>query len=253
MLNAPDYLSPSSIATFHQCPYKYKLSRIDGIKEPPTEHTLLGNYVHSVLENFYRLEQNERTVPAIKEIFRSVWEDYVDDVKIVYKREPKNVHLLRLRAWYCIENLMKMEDVSSVQFDGIETELDALVDGVKIKGFVDRWNKKDDDSIVISDYKTGKVPAKRWQDDKFDQLLIYAVVLSELLDKNIASLELLYVAHGEKLTKTPTIQDIERTKSTIVETRRQIDERCESGIFETKRSKLCSYCYFKTVCPEWSK
>lgn len=253
MLNAPDYLSPSSIATFHQCPYKYKLSRIDGIKEPPTEHTLLGNYVHSVLENFYRLEQNERTVPAMKEFFRLIWQDYVEDVQTVYRKYPSNVHFFRLRAWKCLENLMNMEDVLSMQFDGIETELDALVDGVRIKGFVDRWNKKDENSIVIGDYKTGKVPAPHWRDDKFDQLLIYAVVLSELFDKKIDSLELLYIANSTKLAKTPTEQDIERTKTTIVETRKQIDERCKSGIFETKKSKLCSFCYFKTICPEWTR
>jgi len=36
VLKAPAYLSPSSITTYRDCPQKFKFSRIDGIKEPPS-------------------------------------------------------------------------------------------------------------------------------------------------------------------------------------------------------------------------
>ena len=251
LLKAPEYLSPSSIATFRQCPLKYKFSRIDGITEPPTEATLLGTFVHEVLENFYSQEPHLRNAQLAKSLLAEIWTKYADDVAKVLRNNPETLRNFRWRAWWCVENVMKMEDFSSLQFDGIETELNAEIDGVRIKGFVDRW-VQNDDKIVIADYKTGKVPRAPWQDDKFDQLLIYGIILSEMLQKPLGSVELLYIAHGKSLTKTPTEDDIARVKAEIVETRKAIDERCESGVFEATPSNLCSWCHYKTICPEWS-
>ena len=252
MLNAPKYLSPSSIGTFQQCPYKYKLSRIDGLKEPATEHTLLGNYVHSILEEFYRLEAQERTVLGARNLFRSIWDDYAEDVTKIYRGNTKSISEFRLRARYCVENLLKMESSESIEFDGIETELNHSVDGVLIKGFIDRW-ALGDGKINIGDYKTGKVPQPRFRNDKFDQLLIYAIILSEIEDKEIGVLELLYIKDGVRLTKNPTIEDINRIKEMLVETRKAIDARCETEVFETKVGVLCGWCHFKPICPAWSK
>jgi putative RecB family exonuclease len=252
VLNAPEYLSPSSIGTFHQCPLKYKFSRIDGIKEPPTEHTILGNYVHSILEEFYRLDADQRTLLNARNLFRSIWEDYSEDVISIYRNDATKIAEFRLRARYCIENLMKMESPELIEFDGIETELNHAVKGVKIKGFIDRW-AIGDGKINIGDYKTGKVPQPRFRDDKFDQLLIYAIILSEIEDKEIGTLELLYIKDSVRLTKDPTKEDVNRITEMLVETRNAIDARCESEVFETKVGVLCGWCHFKPICPAWSK
>ena len=252
VLTAPEYLSPSSIGTFHQCPLKYKLSRIDGIKEPPTEHTLLGNYVHSILEEFYRLEASERNVLSARTLFRNIWEDYSQDVTNIYRGKTESISQFRLRARYCVENLMGMESSQTIEFDGIETELNHAVSGVKIKGFIDRW-AIGDGKINIGDYKTGKVPQPRFRDDKFDQLLIYAIILSEIEDKDIGTLELLYIKDSVKLTKNPTKEDVTRITNMLIETRNAIDARCETEVFETKVGVLCGWCHYKPICPAWSK
>lgn len=251
VLTAPDYLSPSSISTFHQCPLKYKYSRIDGIKEPPTEATLMGTFVHEVLEGFYSLAPSDRTVHSARTLASSAWQNYEKDASIVLRGNVDSIRAMRWRAWWCIEKLMAMEDVAEVHFDGIETELNAEIDGVKIKGFVDRWHF-DGDSIVIGDYKTGKVPREPYRDDKFDQLLIYGIILSESMGKELKSVELLYIGHGQKLSKTPTGEDIARVKKMIVDTRAEIDKRCQTEVFEARPSMLCNWCYFKKTCPEWS-
>lgn len=252
VLEAPEYLSPSSIGTFQQCPLKYKFSRIDGLKEPATEHTLLGNYVHSILEEFYRLEAQNRTLVNARSLFRSIWDTYSDQVASVYRGKTENIQEFRLRARYCVENLLKMESPESIEFNGIETELNHTISGVKIKGFIDRWSVSEG-KINIGDYKTGKVPQPRFRNDKFDQLLIYAMILSEIEEKEIGLLELLYIKDGVKLVKEPTQKDIDKIKIMLVETRNAIDERCQTGVFETRVGVLCGWCHFKTICPAWSK
>ena len=55
MFDHPEYLSPSSIGLFRDCPQKFKLSYIDKIKEPPTWPLHLGSFVHEVLEHRWYL------------------------------------------------------------------------------------------------------------------------------------------------------------------------------------------------------
>jgi putative RecB family exonuclease len=252
VLEAPIYLSPSSIGTFQQCPLKYKFSRIDGLKEPATEHTLLGNYVHSILEELYKSSAVERTLSFARFLARNIWADYVEEVTNIYRGDTEKIRLFKWRSWYCVENLMTMESPESIEFDGIETELNHEVGGVKIKGFIDRWSISDE-KIIIGDYKTGKVPAIKYRDDKFDQLLIYGVILADMQGIEIGSLELLYIKDQVKLTKTPTKEDMQRIKDMLKTTRDAIDARCESEVFETKVGVLCGWCHFKSICPSWSK
>ena len=42
--------SNSSIKTYEQCPYKYKLTRIDKLKEPTGDAAVRGTNIHTVFE-----------------------------------------------------------------------------------------------------------------------------------------------------------------------------------------------------------
>ena len=60
-MEAPSYLSPSSIGTYRDCPQKFKLSRIDKIAEPPSWAMHVGSFVHEVLEHLYQAPAEDRT------------------------------------------------------------------------------------------------------------------------------------------------------------------------------------------------
>ena len=68
MFTPPEYLSPSSIGLFRDCPQKFKLSYIDKIKEPPAWHLYLGSFVHEVLEYLYKEDAENRTHETLKSI-----------------------------------------------------------------------------------------------------------------------------------------------------------------------------------------
>lgn len=231
---------------------RYRYSRIDGLVEPPTEATIFGNFVHSILEKFYALPPSERTTTAARLIGASTWIEYEPDVRDILRNHAESLRAFRWKAWWCIENLMKMEAVSEQSFGGIETALDAQIGGVRVKGFVDRWGYDDLGQITIGDYKTGKVPREPWVKDKFDQLLIYGIILADQLGKELGRLELLYVTHTVKVAHIPTPEDIQRVTEKVVSVRKQIDERCETEVFEPRKSNLCSWCHFKRQCPVWN-
>lgn len=250
MLSAPPHLSPSSINTFLQCPLKFKFSKIDGILEPPTVHTLLGNFVHDILENLYRLPPDERTIDAAKSLARDLWHSK-------YEVETKSIRVagqdFRWKAWWCVENLWKIEDPSLQSFEGIESEVFGQVDGVTIKGFIDRFARLDDGSIVIQDYKTGKVPNVNYLDDKFFQLFIYAVMLRELEVGIASKISLIYLAAPKVFTWEVTEENINKTINTITNTKKQIDVFCKQESFPAKTSGLCNFCFFKSSCPAWKR
>lgn len=260
----PPYLSPSSLSTFEQCPLKYKYTRIDKLPEPPTTATLMGNFVHEVLENFYALEPSERTIPAVKQLSGQVWansewrerilptmqSDY--SVKSGKTSVDELINKFRWQSWFCIENIFTVEEPATISPSGIEHELNGKISGVSIKGFIDRWSETND-GLVISDYKTGKSPRKQYAFDKFMQLLIYGIVLGDEQQKPIDELQLIYLKDNQLLSMKPSTDDISKTKLRITNAWDGIVERCESGEWEPKPHRLCDWCNFKnTICPYWN-
>ena len=249
----PEYLSPSSIGTYRQCPLKFKLSRIDRIAEPPTQETLMGNFVHEVLENLYAFDANERTLPLAKSIATELWAsgNWADTVQPYLKTLTMNQ--FRWNSWWCIENLFAIEDPKQLQPNGIEDELNGSIGGVQMRGFIDRW-VLDGDTLVISDYKTGKTPSPKYMADKFFQLTIYSLLLGPVVKNNEYKLELLYLKDAVKRTNVPTTQDFAEATETIVTVKKEIDTSHENGNWEAIPSRLCDWCSYKrTVCTYWNQ
>lgn len=248
----PPHLSPSSVNTFLQCPLKFKFSKIDGLVEPPTEATLMGNFVHSVLEDLYALEPENRTIDTAKQLMRNQWNDVygalVQDVV-----SPQQLKNFRWNSWFCVENLWKIEDPTLVHLDGIEFEINHSLQGVMMKGFIDRFNFNSDGNIVISDYKTGKVPQQQWENDKFFQLYIYAALLHELGVGKVEEVQLMYLKAPKVLKRKVDEKQLESASQVIVSVKQDVDHACKTEEFEYKKSILCNWCYFKPQCPGWKK
>lgn len=248
----PVHLSPSSVNTFLQCPLKFKYGKIDGLVEPPTEATLMGNFVHSVLEDLYATEPEDRTLGTARQLMRVQWDKtYGEPVSTIVRSQK--LQQFRWNAWFCVENLWKIEDPVSTHIDEIEFELNHPLQGVMMKGFIDRFNFNENGNIVVSDYKTGKVPRPEWENDKFFQLYIYAALLQEVGAGKVESLQLLYLKGPKVLERKVEQKELESVIQTIVSVKKQIDEACEAEHFEYKKSILCNWCHFKPQCPGWKK
>ncbi|MEY3035231.1 MAG: hypothetical protein RLZ86_1853, partial [Actinomycetota bacterium] len=147
--------------------------------------------------------------------------------------------------------LWRLEDPQHVELMGMEHEVNVAVEGVQLRGFIDRFLIDDHGSVVIGDYKTGKVPNPRFtsEDTKFFQLLTYALMLRESDQEETSRVELLYLKDGVRHDVTVTPVKLAIAQGTIVETKEAIDAACERGEFECNVTKLCDWCYFKPQCP----
>lgn len=248
---APEYLSPSSIGTFRQCPQKFKYSKIDGLHDPSGQEAILGNFVHDVLEDLYRLPPELRTLEQAKDIARSQWANKWSAEAASVIHTDKELNRFRWAAWWCIENLWLIEDPSTLTPFGLESFVRGEIGGVKIHGYIDRLSVNKT-SAKVSDYKTGKTPKKNYLSDKFFQLIVYTQLLSSLdIDVDDKSVELLYLKDGVKFEKDVTSDDIKSTIELIQTTKDEIDRCCKTGEFVANKSILCNWCGFKSICPAW--
>lgn len=222
------------------------------MKEDPTDATLLGNFVHDVLEDLYNTPSELRTPSTARELARRQWDDKwsIEIAKWVPDAQLKQ---LRWNAWWCVENIWKLEEPIDVVPAGCETEINVAISGVQIKGYIDRWAKLADDSLIITDYKTGKTPKPQYRADKYQQLLIYALAVEEMGIGEVSTIELLFLKEADRITKEINEQDKQATRDVLVGTRRQIEDSCATGNFEVRPSRLCDWCSFKSICPYWNK
>jgi len=252
-LTPPPHLSPSSLATFEQCPLKFKYNKIDLIPDKPGKEAMMGNFVHDVLENLYKLPNADRTIPAARKLAGEIWQSTWEQPVAALIRSSAEIKKFRWSAWFCIENLWLVEDPTTVNPIGLESELNHSVGGVVLKGFIDRYTKSLSDGLTISDYKTGKTPRADWLSDKFEQLRIYAVIMQDTQMFPVTDLELIYLKDGVRFKEHLTEDATQTTIARITRIKSSIDERCVTGVFEPVKSRLCDWCSYKNICPAWSK
>lgn len=247
------YLSPSSIGTYRECPQKFKLSRIDKIPQPPTWAMYVGSFVHEVLEHLYQVDAHERSQEKLKLVAADRWAKGAWEAKVnALAERPGEIRDFKSQSFTCMTNLWQLENPQETEIDAMEHEVLAEVEGVQMKGYIDRMVFSDG-GVVISDYKTGKVPNPNFtpESDKFFQLLAYAAMIEAADQEPTSKVQLLYlgVPTMHELAVTPV--NLAVAKGTIVETREGIDSALAKGDFPCNVTKLCDWCHFKSTgdCP----
>lgn len=250
----PQYLSPSSIGTFQQCPLRYRYSRIDRLPEPSTEAQVLGSMAHEVLELLMALPADERTLATARTILLAQWEAKWNAEAIDLGLGDYDRHMFRWRVWRCIEAYFGLEDPTALELAGIECKLEATLEGVPVLGILDRWHYASDGTAVISDYKTGKVSRKPYDAEKRFQLMVYVTLAETLLDVTVSRAELIYLkGRGARVGYEPTPELREEVRTTLRTVWDGVQGACETGNFEARTSRLCDWCSYKGTCPAWRK
>lgn len=247
-LERPKFLSPSSISTFQQCPLKFRYGRIDKLPDPPGIEAVVGSFVHATMEDLFRVPAEQRTVQTAKRLmldqWRNEWKAKIEDV-------TRDLHMAQWQAWWCIENYFEIEDPTRFELDAIEQYVEGEIAGARVRGYIDRYyaNGK---GVVVGDYKSGKAPAPRFADAKFQQLLVYAKLLVDQ-GTPVDSVELLFLKDGVRLKRQVRPSDLQVVEDTVAAVSDELDRCCATESFEPKPSRLCDWCSFKPLCPAHQK
>ena len=247
-------LSPSRAGDFRQCPLMYRLRVVDRIPEEPSAAATLGTLVHSVLEHLYDRPAAERTEATASAMLEPQW-------RAMLERDPALAALHadaaaeaawlsdgrgRLATYFTMENPQRLEPAGREEF--VELQLE---DGPLLRGFIDRIDVAPDGSIRIIDYKTGKTPLPQYGHKEKFQMRFYALLVERLRGRRPALLQLLFLKDGGTLVLRPSDDDLAQIEFEVRELWDEILGAARAGAFRPKKSKLCGWCSFQSLCPEF--
>ena len=76
---------------------------------------------------------------------------------------------------------------------GIELGVETVVDGMRLRGIIDRLDVAADGSLIVVDYKTGRAPSERFERGSMGGVQTYALLCESLLGRAPAEVRLLYL------------------------------------------------------------
>lgn len=244
----PSALSPSSIATYEQCPKRFECSRIDRLPDPSGPDAVLGTFVHGVLEDVLGLPPGDRGLEAARGIATRRRQALAHDPEYVaLGLGDEAARAWRRRAWAAVTGYFSLEDPRFVAVASREEHVHVDLAGVAVRGIVDRIDR-DARGTAVVDYKTGKVPAPRYRAKAFSQLELYAAVLAAL-GRPVREARLLYVSYGEVLEVGVGLAAVERAVERVVRVDASIREDFAASSFSPRPGPLCGWCAYRSICP----
>lgn len=249
-LALPSSLSPSKVSSFTQCALAFRFSAIDRLPDPPTIATVRGTLVHAALERLMLLAPAERTPAAATGCLDEARASMVDDPELVaLALDDAADAALVDEAATLLERYFLLEDPSTVTPIGLELKMEVELDGLVLRGIIDRLELDADGELVVTDYKTGRAPGANFEQSRLGGVHFYAFLCERVLGRRPARVQLLYLADPVAIVTVPTEQSIRALDRKVQAIWKAIERACERDDFKPRTSKLCDWCAYKAYCP----
>jgi putative RecB family exonuclease len=243
--------TPSKLASFDDCPRKYRFSYVDRpapAKGPAWAHNSVGASVHTALRNWWDLPPERRVRSSVAKLLRATWvrEGYRDE-------EQERAVYQRALGW--IESYL--EDLEpDYEPVAVERTVAAKTSTLALSGRTDRIDRRGDE-LVIVDYKTGR--SELGPDDArgSQALALYAFAAERTFRRTCHTVELHHLPTGTVAAHQHTPESLARQVSRAEATAADIvaaEKAVAAGTtpdeaFPTRPSSFCGWCDFRRVCP----
>jgi len=248
----PVTLSPSKVSSFTDCALAFRFSVIDRLPEPPTPAATKGSLVHAALERLHLLDPSERTLDAAMAC--------LDDAAVAQRDDPEYAELglgpdeaaaFHADAADLVRNYFRLEDPTRVRSIGLELKVEAEIDGIRLRGIIDRLELDDDGELVVTDYKTGGAPSEQHERKRLAGVHIYSLLCEQVIGRRPRTVQLLYLRQPLALTTHPTDRSTRGTRRTLGAVWQAVERACDREDFRPQTSRLCDWCAFKAYCPAY--
>lgn len=245
----PLRLSPSAVSEFENCPQLYRYRKIDKLPEPPSLDAERGTLVHTVLHDLFESIASDRTPETAIDLLPSAWSKQLADKPALLEMVTNEKEWLD-RASSLLTTYFTLENPSTFEATHREIHLENdLSEKIYLHGYVDRLDVAATGEVRIVDYKTGKAPKPAWEQKALFQLRVYALLYwknSGVLPK---LLQLIYLGDAKVIKNSPTIEDLVSTEKILKRVSEDIFASISTDYWPPKPSRLCDWCFFKSICP----
>jgi putative RecB family exonuclease len=249
-LPLPLSLSPSKVSSFTDCGLAFRFSAIDRLPEPPSVAATRGTLVHAALERLFCLEPHERThersLVCLEEAAAEL-RAHPDFSGLELDADAEAAFLDEARS--LLERYFRLEDPTTITPIGIELKLEVEVGGVRLRGIIDRLELDADGELIVTDYKTGRAPGERQEQQRLAGVAFYSLLCERLFGRRPAKVQLLYLADPVAIISTPTDRSTRGVERKLAAIWMAVERACEREDFRPNPSRLCDWCGFKAYCP----
>ncbi len=248
--------SHSRISCFENCPFRYKLKYIDKVR-PEVEQTIeafMGSLVHKAMEKLYRdmRFQKMNTVEQLLDFYNEQWKKNWNPGILLVRKEYKPENYRKMGEGYIRSYYERHHPFDRSKTVGLEQRvmIDLNDDGrFMLQGYMDRLAFSGKGTYEIHDYKTNStLPLKEYlKEDR--QLALYALAVSKSYP-NAESIKLVwhFLSFNQDVVLQKTQEELEKLRAETIEAIKRIESTAN---FRTKASRLCDWCEFRSMCPEW--
>ena len=249
-LPLPTSLSPSKVASFKDCALAFRFSNIDRLPEPPSAAATKGSLVHRTLELLFCEPPAERTVPtALACLDRARVEFATDREYVGLELDPEAAAQFAADAEVLVRRYFTLEDPTTVHPIGLELRLEAQVGSLTLRGIIDRLELDADGGLVVTDYKSGKVPGLMQEQSRLGGVHFYAFLCERVLGRRPSRIQLLYLSEPVAIVAEPSAQSIRGLEQRTAAIWKAVERACDNEDFRPRPSPLCNWCSFQDYCP----
>jgi putative RecB family exonuclease len=251
-LPLPTSLSPSKVSSFTDCGLAFRFSAIDHLPEPPSVAATRGTLVHAALERLFCLEPHERTYERSLACLADASEElhaHPEFSGLGLDAEAEANFLEEARV--LLEKYFRLEDPTTVTPIGIELKLEVEVGGVQLRGIIDRLELDADGELVVTDYKTGRAPGERQEQQRLAGVAFYSLLCERLFGRRPGKVQLLYLADPVAIISVPTDRSTRGVERKLAAVWTAVERACEREDFRPNPGRLCDWCGFKAYCPSF--
>ena len=238
-----------------QCPLLYRFRVIDKLPQAPSAAAARGTLVHSVLERLFDLPADGRTIEAAAAMVEPQWQ-------ALLAGEPELAALLdetdaaAVATWFgdavsLIERWFTLEDPTRLEPAERELYVETEMDGLTLRGYVDRLDLTPSGEMRVVDYKTGRSPSELFEAKALFQMKFYALVLWRLRGQVPRVLQLVYLGNSEIVRYSPDEAELLAVERKLKALWKAIETAAQSGDWRPSKSRLCDWCDHRALCPAW--
>ncbi|MFA6189423.1 MAG: PD-(D/E)XK nuclease family protein [Sulfuricurvum sp.] len=237
-------LSSSGLKSFLTCKRQFYYKYIEKIKEHEKPQDLsrereVGNRLHNALEKIYALSDHYKSALEIKQALGNAL--HADESYDVLQRYVEELWIEKLVPFYEYES---KRFASGIRVGYREKESDAIIEGIRLTGRIDRIDRTDD-GLEVLDYKTGKYASTSSDVSDKDvdyQLSIYALLCEQLgtvarcgvYDLNTGKIEFEQFLEAKTQKLKEILQMLSSNKQWVWEMSEDLSH--------------CRYCTYATLC-----
>jgi RecB family exonuclease len=244
--------TPTRLATYEDCPRRYRLTYLDRPappKGPPWAHTSFGISVHAALRQWWDEPLARRTPERAGALVRAAWlpQGWRDDDQSERFRE---------RAAAMCERYVADLDPHA-QPRAVERQVATRTELLALHGRVDRLDERAGHLVVV-DYKTGRRPLDDGAARTSPALALYAFAAERMLRQPCRRVELHHLPTGRVVVAEHTDESIGRhlrraesiARDAVAATGRLAAGQPPDVAFPTSPGPLCSWCDLRRVCAD---